>query len=140
VRFRPPNKLGVNSVILHSDELIQRHIVVPGFADAFDVIECYTVIFGSDDLIERDIRIACGAKLSYELGFDPVISSADEYLEWKASKRGAGYQLDDSEPPPGSIMSFDQEGSALLLATEAKSPSDYVGVMMQQLEGETRAA
>jgi hypothetical protein len=63
-----------------------------------------------------------------------------EWPEFAEGIRGAGYHLDDSEPPPGSIMSFDQEGSALLLATEAKSPSDYVGVMMQQLEGETRAA
>jgi hypothetical protein len=60
--------------------------------------------------------------------------------EFAAGMRGAGYQLDDSEPPPGSIISFDQEGSALLLATEAESPTDYVGVMMQQLEGQSSVA
>jgi hypothetical protein len=63
-----------------------------------------------------------------------------EWPEFAEGMRGAGYQLDDSEPPPGSIMSFDQEGSALLLATEAESPSDYVGVMMRQLEGEPLVA
>ena len=84
MRFRAPYKLSVNPVILHSDEMIQRRIVVTGFADAFDVIESYTVIFGSDDLFERDIRIACGAKLLYELRADPVILSADEQIERKA--------------------------------------------------------
>lgn len=60
--------------------------------------------------------------------------------EFAAGMRDAGYQLDESEPPPGSIISFDQEGSALLLATEAESPTDYVGVMMRRLEGEARVA
>ena len=40
--------------------------------------------------------------------------------EFAAGMRGAGYELDESEPPPGSIISFDQEGSALLLATEVE--------------------
>ena len=60
--------------------------------------------------------------------------------EFAAGMRGAGYELDESEPPPGSIISFDQEGSALLLVTERESPTDDVGVMMQRLEDEARVA
>jgi hypothetical protein len=80
------------------------------------------------------------AQKSIDLGHRIRGTKRTVWPEFAVGMRGAGYQLDESEPPPGSIISFDHEGSALLLATEAKSPTDYVGVMMQRLEGEARAA
>jgi hypothetical protein len=52
----------------------------------------------------------------------------------------AGYRLDRTEPAPGSILSFSREGSALLLASDAQDPPDFLAVVLERLTGPIRAA
>jgi hypothetical protein len=54
--------------------------------------------------------------------------------------RCAGYELDPIEPSPGSILSFGREGSAILLATDAQDPEDFLAVVLERLAGPIRAA
>jgi hypothetical protein len=52
----------------------------------------------------------------------------------------AGYKLDGTEPSPGSILSFSREGSAILLATNAQDPPDFLAVVLERLAGPSRVA
>jgi hypothetical protein len=52
----------------------------------------------------------------------------------------AGYKPDQVEPPPGSIVSFNREGSLLLLATGAREPGDFLPPVLERLAALCRAA
>ena len=58
-------------------------------------------------------------------------------ITWKefADELGkVGYQFDRDEPGPGAVVSFDQDGKSVLLATEAELPPDYVAPIARALQ------
>jgi hypothetical protein len=56
------------------------------------------------------------------------------WSEFAAGLHASGYEVDATEPPPGSVISFDSEGSAVLLAFNAQAPADFVAVMLEHLQ------
>jgi hypothetical protein len=56
------------------------------------------------------------------------------WSEFALEMGGIGLQIDPTEPPPGSILSFNPEASAVLLATSAHKPLDFVSVMLTRLQ------
>lgn len=67
----------------------------------------------------------------------------DKPVAWPEFAAGIctmGYEIDTAQPAPGSIFSFANDGSAVLLAKGAKEPEDYVAVMLERLRSLTSAA
>ena len=61
---------------------------------------------------------------------------------WKRFAQGirdAGYEIEAVNPAPGSILSFDRESKAILLATDAKEPVDFVAAIHSRTQGLCRA-
>jgi hypothetical protein len=56
------------------------------------------------------------------------------WSEFAAGMCGAGYEIDATEPSPGSVISFTHEGPAILLGTGAQDPSDFVTIMLERLQ------
>jgi hypothetical protein len=56
------------------------------------------------------------------------------WSEFAAGLCSAGYTIGASEPSSGSVLSFTPEASAILLATEAQAPSDFVDVLVDHLQ------
>lgn len=52
----------------------------------------------------------------------------------------AGYQVDQVEPPPGSIVTFNRDGSLLLLAAGAREPGDFLAPVLERLALLSRVA
>jgi len=56
------------------------------------------------------------------------------WSEFAAGLRDAGYDIDLTEPPHGSVLGFNHEGSAVFLATGAQSPADFIEVVIRRLQ------
>lgn len=61
-------------------------------------------------------------------GIKPVVWS-----EFASGMTELNYRIDAAEPDPGSIFTFQNDGTAVLLAAGAEEPGDFVAVMQQHL-------
>ena len=48
--------------------------------------------------------------------------------------RDAGYDLEIGDPAPGSVLTFNREAKAILLATGAEEPANFVGVIQSRVQ------
>lgn len=63
-----------------------------------------------------------------------------DWCDFVDGLRLAGYEVDQMEPPPGSIVGFNQDGSLLLLAAGAREPRDFLTPVLERLAVLSRVA
>lgn len=56
-----------------------------------------------------------------------------EWTEFSAALQREGYQPDERDPGPGSVISFDTEGRMVLLGMNAKSPAEALRPIIEKL-------
>ena len=56
------------------------------------------------------------------------------WSEFAAGMRGAGYEIEATEPPAGSVVSMSREGAAMVIASGAQTPAEFVAVMIRRLK------
>lgn len=57
--------------------------------------------------------------------------------QFAAGLQGAGYEIDATEPPPGSVLNLSREGTAKVLTSGAQAPADFIGAMVERLQWAT---
>ncbi len=64
------------------------------------------------------------------------------WTEFVGEMRSAGYHFETGTPAPGSVFSFDRDGGAVLVASDAMQPEDYLKPVIEKLDqsSETKTA
>lgn len=76
-------------------------------------------------------RWAIGVSQKYDL----AAATAAAWQSFSSCITGAGYSVPSGTPPPGSVLLFDQSGTARIVSSGAATPDDYVRAMHAALTG-----